>query len=167
VWGRNDKIFPADGGKRFAGAGDDDAVGEAVIERFLGMGAPRFSVTTATLFFPGAVDQPRVCLPCIKRDGHRLQHAVLGERKRELVAQIASLPRKSQAREAAFIELHRARRSAIEQSEEIKRWEQSLRDAELQLQREEVIFDRELFYAVQSRERLGMMIDNYRDAFSG
>ena len=82
-------------------------------------------------------------------------------------AQIASLPRKSQAREAAFIELHRARRSAIEQSEEIKRWEQSLRDAELQLQREEVIFDRELFYAVQSRERLGMMIDNYRDAFSG
>ena len=156
-----DQFVHGIGGARY------DQVSDAIIRSHFGLAPPKFSVTTATLFFPGAVDQPRVCLPCIKRDGHRLQHAVLGERKRELVAQIASLPRKSQAREAAFIELHRARRSAIEQSEEIKRWEQSLRDAELQLQREEVIFDRELFYAVQSRERLGMMIDNYRDAFSG
>jgi hypothetical protein len=64
----------------------------------------------------------------------------------------------------AFSEMHRARRAAIEESDEVKRWEQSLREAEAQSHREEVLFDRELFYAIQSRERLEMMIEKYRAA---
>ncbi|MBC8109119.1 MAG: hypothetical protein H7Z14_21210, partial [Anaerolineae bacterium] len=154
-----DQFVHGIGGARY------DQVSDSIIARHFGISPPRFSVTTATLFFPGAIDQPRACLPCIQREGHVLQHAVLGERKRELVAQINALPRRSTEREAAFIQMHRQRRAAIETSPEIKRWEASLREAEAREQQEEVLFDRELFYAVQTRDRLGMMIEKYQSSF--
>lgn len=155
-----DQFVHGIGGARY------DQVADAITATHFGITPPTFSVTTATLFFPGATDQPRACLPCIKREGHELQHAVLGERKRQLVAQINALPRRSTERESAFIQMHRQRRAAIETSAEMKRWEQSLRQAEARQQQEDVLFDRELFYGVQSRERLGMMIEKYQNSFA-
>jgi hypothetical protein len=148
------------------GGGRYDQVADKLIADHLGLVPPAFSVTTATLYFPTAVGRQRACLPCLRQEGHRLKHAVLGTRKRELVAQIAELPRRSSQREEIFITMQRERRAAAAVSDELRRWEQRLRESEAREQEEDVLFDRELFYAVQSRERLAMMIDKYKQPFT-
>src|SRR5690606_1207427 len=106
--------------------------------------APHFSVTTATLYFPSAVGRQRVCLPCLKHEGHRLRHAILGQEKRRYVAAIAAAPRGSTERARLFHEMHR--KLAENQSHPKllawqQRWEQALaQDAE-----DHLLFDRELF----------------------
>jgi hypothetical protein len=145
------------------GGGQYDQVLDFLIVRHLGIEPPRFSVTTATLFFPGAVGQPRVCLPCVLQEGHRLKHRVLGEEKMRLVGQIESLPRRSSERSALFYEMHDKLSSAWARPP-VKDWEQQLRIAEARVVEERVLFDRELFYAMQPRERLTALIERYRDA---
>jgi hypothetical protein len=145
------------------GGGQYDQVLDLLIARHLGIEPPRFSVTTATLFFPGAVGQPRVCLPCVLQEGHRLKHRVLGEEKMRLVGQIESLPRRSSERSALFYEMH-DKLSTAWTKPPVKDWEQQLRVAEARVVEERVLFDRELFYAMQPRERLTALIDRYRDA---
>jgi len=46
----------------------------------------------------------------------------------------------------------------------VKAWERRLIDAERRVQTERVLFDRELFYAIQPRERLEAMINRYNSA---
>jgi hypothetical protein len=155
-----DQFVHGIGGARY------DRVTDQIIARHFGIEPPHFSVTTATLFFPGASARPRVCLPCMAGEGHRLRHAVLGARKRELLAQIAAAPRRSARRQELFATLHRQRREAAEASTALKQWEHRLRDAERAFQDEQVLFDRELFYATQSRQRLADLIDRYGVAFA-
>lgn len=145
------------------GGGQYDQVLDGLIERHLRLPAPRFSVTTATLYFPDAVGQPRVCLPCLLQEGHRMKHRVLGEEKMETVGRIAALPRKSSERSMLFYQMHDQLTAAWSQPP-VKEWEQQLRQAEERAQEERVLFDRELFYAIQPRERLTGLIDRYRQA---
>ena len=141
------------------GGGRYDQVADKLIADHFGLQPPAFS---ATMYFPTAVGRQRACLPCLRQEGHRLKHAALGPRKRELVAQIAELPRRSSQREEIFITMQRERRAAAAVSDQVRRWEQRLRESEAREQEEDVLFDRELFYAVQSRERLAMMIEKYK-----
>lgn len=147
------------------GGGQYDQVLDALIERHFGIEPPRFAVTTATLYFPDAVGEPKVCLPCIVREGHRLRHAILGDDKMRLVRQIEAAPRRSLQRAALFAELH-DRLAVAWTSIEARTWERRLRQAEQRSIEERVLFDRELFYAIQSRERLTGLIDDYRGRFS-
>jgi hypothetical protein len=146
------------------GGGQYDRVLDVLIADHFGIEPPRFSVTTATLYFPEAVGQPRACLPCIVREGHRLRHSVLGAEKMRLVERIAALPRGSSERSSLFYRMHE-RLGEAGKSEPIREWEQRLREAEERVQVERVLFDRELFYAIQPRERLEGVIDRYRGRF--
>lgn len=143
------------------GGAQYDQVLDDLILRHLGLEPPRFCVTTATLYFPTAVGQPRVCLPCIEQEGHRLKHQVLGQEKMRLVEQIAALPRHSTERETLFCEMHQ-KLAAAWSLPPLRQWERRLREAEAQAQEQRVLFDRELFYALQPRERLTELIDRYR-----
>ncbi|HSU67693.1 MAG TPA: hypothetical protein VLJ39_12535 [Tepidisphaeraceae bacterium] len=143
------------------GGGQYDQVLDKLIALHFGIEPPRFCVTTATLFFPEAAGQPRVCLPCLAQDGHRLKHQVLGDKKMEFVRTIASLPRRSAERSTLFVEMHQQLTAAWAQPG-LRTWEQEFRDAEARRQRERVLFDRELFYAIQSPERLTDLIARYR-----
>lgn len=143
------------------GGGQYDQVLDLLIEKHFRLEPPRFSVTTATLFFPEAVGQPRVCMPCLVQEGHRLKHRVLGEEKMQIVDRIASLPRRSSERSMLFYKMH-DRLSSAWTKPPVKDFEQQLRQAEERAQEERVLFDRELFYAIQPRERLITLIDRYR-----
>ena len=48
----------------------------------------------------------------------------------------------------------------------LARWEQELRDAQVRETEESAIFDRELFYCLQPRDRLVQMIDRFASRFS-
>lgn len=145
------------------GGGQYDQVLDKLIARHFGMEPPRFSVTTATLYFPGAAGRPRVCLPCIARDGHRLRHAILGAAKMELVRAIERAPRRSAERSQIFYSMHEelARAMSLPQ---FASWERELDEARGAAQKEKVLFDRELFYALQPPDRLRQMIGQYRGA---
>jgi hypothetical protein len=146
------------------GGGQYDQVLDALIDRHFGLEPPRFSVTTATLLFPEAVGQPRVCLPCLVQEGHRLKHGVLGQEKMRLVERIASLPRRSSERSTLFYQMHDRLTSAWAVPP-VKDWNEHFRMAEERAQEERVLFDRELFYAIQPRERLTGLIDEYHGRF--
>ena len=46
-----------------------------------------------------------------------------------------------------------------------RQWEQKLRDAEQESHRQSALFDRELFFAIQPRDRLSTMIEWYDKSF--
>jgi len=158
------RLFVADQFIHGIGGGQYDQVLDTLISTHFGIDPPRFSVTTATLFFPEALGQPRACLPCIVREGHRLKHSVLGEKKMQLVHQIAALPRGSSDRSKLFYQMHDLLTDAAN-SDPIREWEQRLRDAEQQTLADRVLFDRELFYAIQPKDRLNTLINRYRQNF--
>ncbi len=117
------------------------------------------------MYFPAAVGQSRVCLPCVAQEGHRLKHAVLGPSKARWVSAIAAAPRHSLERSVLFIDLHE-KMSIARRRDPFRRWEEGYAAARGREQEEKVLFDRELFYAVQPVERLAEMIERYRDAFA-
>jgi hypothetical protein len=158
------RLFVADQFVHGIGGGQYDQVLDTLIATHFGIEPPRFSVTTATLFFPEAVGQPRACLPCIVREGHRLKHSVLGPEKMQLVEEIAALPRHSTQRSTLYYQMHE-KLTAASTSPPIKQWEQRMRDADERAQAEKVLFDRELFYAIQPVDRLASLIGRYRTAF--
>ena len=84
------RLLIADNFVHGIGGGRYDQVSDNIIRRYFRIDPPAFSVTTATMFFPAALDRQRVCVPCVLHEGHRLKHAVLGERKQALLAQIQS-----------------------------------------------------------------------------
>ena len=146
------------------GGGLYDQVLDALIKWHFQLEPPRFAVSTATLYFPDAIGRPRVCLPCIAQEGHRLKHAALGPEKTRIVEQIAALPRRSPQRSSLFYEMHE-RLSEAWRAPAVRRWEDKFREASEQAVRERALFDRELFYAIQPRERLTGLIEKYRQSF--
>jgi hypothetical protein len=159
------RLFLADQFVHGIGGGRYDQVTDSLIARHLAIEPPKFSVTTATMFFPDAVGRERVCVPCVLHEGHRLRHAVLGPRKLELVKQIDALPRRSPQRALAFATLHEELDSAAKSHPTIARWQERLEATQWREKQEQMYFDRELFYAMQSKERLEQMIARYRAVF--
>ena len=147
------------------GGGRYDQVTDRLIERHFGLTPPRFAVTTATLYFPQAVGRSRVCMSCVVQEGHRLRHRVLGEEKDRLVAAIAAAPRHSLERSALFHEMHGKLASAAGHPT-IRQWERRLEEATIREREEQELFDRELFYAIQPRERLEGLVGQYRAQFA-
>ena len=158
------RLLAADQFVHGIGGGRYDQVADNLIRRHFGLEPPRFAVTTATLYFPQAAGRQRVCMSCVVQDGHRLRHRVLGEEKDRLVALIEAAPRRSLERSVLFHDMHhRLARAASHPT--VRAWEQQLADAGRREQEEKDLFDRELFYGIQSRERLEGLIEKYRSHF--
>jgi hypothetical protein len=150
-----DQFVHGIGGARY------DQVTDLLIQSRYGIEAPTFSVTTATLYFPDALARERVCLPCVKQEGHRLKHQLMGERKRELVAAIESLPRHSIERSQRFSEMHGQLAAAAQMSDALRQWRDRVAETEQRERQDQAMFDRELFYAIQPRERLARLIEHF------
>ena len=160
------RMFVVDQFVHGIGGGQYDQVTDRIIAAHFQVAPPRFAVATGTMYLPEAVGRSRVCVPCVAQEGHRLRHALLGDRKRELVAQIAAAPRKSAERYATFAAMHRELASAATNHPAVRRWEHELRDAQARETEEAAIFDRELFYCLQPRERLAQMIERFAARFA-
>ena len=148
------------------GGGRYEQVNDRIIQRFFSIDAPAFCVTTATLYFPAAVGRQRICIPCLAHEGHRLRHAVMGPAKMQLVEQIQGLPRRSAQRQRIFTQMHSRRAEAVGIHHSIRTWQQRMNEAVRQSADERGMFDRELFYAIQPRERLEGLIGKYAAAFA-
>jgi hypothetical protein len=148
-----DQFIHGIGGARY------DQVTDRVLASHFGIDPPRFAVATGTLFFPGAAGQPRVCMPCLLQEGHRLKHSLLGEKKREIIDRIQSLPRRSVQRSLAFHNMHGALSAAAIDHPVLKEFSDRYESSVLKQRDEAVLFDRELFYAMQTQPRLAGMID--------
>jgi hypothetical protein len=117
------------------------------------MRPPHFGVTTATLYFPAVAGRAKPSPSQAAHEQHQTRHRLLGVQKMEWVLRIASLPRKSVSRGEAFGEMHH-RLSAHPQ------WNARLESLDVSL------WDRELFYAIQSPERLQSLAGRYRELFA-
>lgn len=136
------------------GGGRYDQVTDRVMQEGLGVEPPGFAVATATLYFPWAVGRERACLRHVEEEGHHLRHALLGEGKRVYLERIAGAARGSAARRAAFFEMHDAIAAEAGRSAVWAAWEGRMAEARREAAADEMIFDRELFYGLQPRERL-------------
>jgi hypothetical protein len=129
-----------------------DQVTDRIIRKFFGIDPPAFGVATATLYFPSAEQRPRTEVSAVKHVGHQLQHRALGPAKQGYLEKISAAPRRSAERAELFAQMHRAidqaRPAAMAQWDQ--QWHQALQAAE----EDRVLFDRELFYAMQPRSRL-------------
>ena len=148
------------------GGGRYDQVTDRLLASHFGVHPPRFAVTTATLIFPAAVGRQRVCVPCVVQEGHQLRHRLLGDRKGQIVAAIDALPRRSLQRAMAFQNLHGALSAAAVDHPALREWSDRLAATRAAERDEQVLFDRELFYAVQTRDRLADVIARYRQQFA-
>ena len=148
------------------GGGHYDQVADRLIASHFGIDPPGFAVATATLFHPEAVGRERTCVPCLEFEGHKIEHEALGEVKSEWLTLIESAddPRR---RRATFDAMHAARRVALATDAAYADWQRRRAEADAELEREAEVFDRELFYAVQPRERLMNMIARVRREFAG
>jgi hypothetical protein len=149
------------------GGGRYDQVSDAIIRDYFKLEPPAFAVTTGTLYFPEAVTRQRACVRCVLQEGHRLKHGLLGDRKMQFVSQINSLPHGSLERQGVFSAMHRQRKELLQSDPRIAKWEKRLRETQQRADEDETLFDRELFYAIQSRQRLLEMIERYDAAFRG
>lgn len=153
-----DQFVHGIGGARY------DQVTDELIAAHFAIDPPHFAVTTATLQFPGAAERSRACMECVLQEGHRLRHNVIGAaQKRQLVEAIAAAPRRSTERAQLFSEMH-GKLAAASRHPDILRWERDRDAAEAREREERVVFDRELFYAIQPEDRLAGMIETYRTA---
>jgi hypothetical protein len=157
------RLFVADQFVHGIGGGRYDQVLDLLIENRFGIEPPRFAVATATMLFPTAVGRERACLPCVVHEGHQLKHRSLGNRKMAYVDAVNAQPRLSPQRYRAFTTMH----DAIEQGwrQSAGEWQKRLEQTRTQEQRDAIEFDRELFYALQPRDRLQMMIERVRASF--
>jgi hypothetical protein len=160
------RLLAADQFVHGIGGGQYDQVADEVIARHFGIDPPRFAVTTATLYWPPAAGRRRTSIPDLLQAGHRLRHGLLGPRKRELAAAINAAPRQGVERQALFQQMHQELGRAAAQSPELREWEEALRGSAAQVVEERAIFDRELFYPIQPRERLERVIADYRGRFA-
>ena len=124
------------------GGGRYDQVTDRLLVSHFKIDPPRFAVATGTLYFPGAVGRTRVCMPCVAQEGHRLRHSILGEKKRQIVAGIQAMPRRSMQRLLAFHSMHGALSAAASNSAALKEWSNRFEQTQIQEREELVIFDR-------------------------
>src|SRR5690606_35075544 len=155
------RLMLADNFVHGIGGGRYDQVLERLIERHLGLQAPRFAVTTATLHFPTAAGRERVCLPCLQQERRHLRRNRLPAKPRRCEA-IQQAPRRPRGRHLLFPELHR-RLAASQDDPRLSSWEKRWQQAVEHDRADQVLFDRELFYAIQPRDRLMNLIDRYHD----
>ena len=159
------RLFLADQFVHGIGGGRYDQVTDAVIEKFFEIEAPAFSVTTATLFFPAAAGKRRLNLHPLLQEGRRIRHGLLSAEKRGTVNRINALPRRSPQRQELFFSMHQ-RLAAESNGPAVRLWEQKLKAAEHEVRAEKVLFDRELFFAIQPRDRLMNLIERYDRAMN-
>jgi hypothetical protein len=62
--------------------------------------------------------------------------------------------------------MHKELAGAANSSTALREWEQQLEEAQSHAKDDEILFDRELFYAIQPKERLETMIARYVSLFS-
>lgn len=148
------------------GGAEYDQVADHLIARHFSISPPKFAVATATQYFPTAIGRTRVCLPCMVAELHRLRHRALGPAKETRVAEIAALPRHSPRRGALFMSMHRDLNDAIASSPAVADFQQKLAEARVLHGEEQTLFDRELFYALQPRERLLELIGRCEQAIA-
>lgn len=144
------------------GGGRYDQVTDQLLQRYWGIAAPKFAVTTATMVFPDAGARSAVCVPCIKQDLHHAAHNFLP--KHTYLAAITAAPRHSNERKTHYLAMHRTLQAGRAESGVINDLRTELENTIEQQKREKVLFDRELFYAIQPRDRLEAMIARYRAA---
>jgi hypothetical protein len=147
------------------GGGRYDQVTDRLIASHFGIDPPRFSVTTATLYFPAARGQKRVSLRPLLQEGRRIRHGSFWREKRDLADRIATLPRRSIERRKLFNQMH-ANLAQLAASPAMQQWSSRLEQATREQMRQKTLFDRELFFALQPQDRLREMISRY-DAASG
>jgi hypothetical protein len=146
------------------GGGRYDQVTDRLIESFWGLEAPGFSVTTATLYFPAARGQRLVNLRPLVQEGRRLRHGSFSREKREMAARIAALPRRSRERAELFGQMH-AKLAQQARGPRMEEWNRRLEEAAREQMKQKALFDRELFFAMQPRERLGELVGRYERVF--
>ena len=143
-----------------------DQVTDRILASFYGQQPPAFSVATATMYLPQAQGRERTCVECLLAEQRRLRHGVLGGRKMELVRQIANAPRGSSERSLRFAQMHRELDDAMRHDERIAHHQASYEQARRAHEMDLVLFDRELPYTLQSRQRLEMMVAQVAAAFA-
>jgi len=146
------------------GGGRYDQVTDRLIAAHFDLEPPRFSVTTATLYFPAARGQKRVSLRPLLQEGRRLRHGSFSREKRDLADRIATLPRRSTDRAKLFTLMH-AKLAQQAASPAMREWTQRLEETTREQMRQKTLFDRELFFALQPEDRLRQMISRYDAAF--
>jgi hypothetical protein len=62
--------------------------------------------------------------------------------------------------------MHRELNAAAPQSPQIRQWQQTLDETRVRENEESALFDRELFYALQPRDRLEAMVSRFAEAFA-
>jgi hypothetical protein len=147
------------------GGGRYDQVTDRLIVSHFGIEPPRFSVTTATLYFPAARGQKRINLRPLLQEGRRLRHGSFSREKRALAERIATLPRRSKQRRELFFQMH-ARLAQHRADPALRTWSARLEEAMREQLSQKALFDRELFFAIQPDERLREMISRYDAAIA-
>ncbi len=143
------------------GGGRYDQITDRLIAAQFQVEPPQFAVSTATMFMPQALGREKACVRCVLQDGHRLKHGLLGPRKRELVGLIAAEPRRSSRRKQLYSQMQDELLRAAVQNPQMDRWRAVLDQTRRQQAADEVAFDREVFYAMQPRERLLGLIEQF------
>jgi hypothetical protein len=101
----------------------------------------------------------------LAQEGHRLRHSVLNGEKMRMVEKIAQTPRKSIQRQQLFTEMHAKLSTALLHDPRVIAWQRRVAEGDKRHLEEVALFDRELFYAIQPRQRLEMIIGEYRKRF--
>ncbi|MFT3787141.1 MAG: hypothetical protein QM770_13395 [Tepidisphaeraceae bacterium] len=158
------RLFVADLFVHGIGGGRYDQITDRLIRDHFGLVPPPFAVTTATLYLPRAEGRQRACVPCVVQEGHRLKHSLLGDEKKLILRAIESAPRGSRQRLDLFFDMHRKLRTALGMTSVLQDWQSKLDQTKRDADEDAIVFNRELFYAVQPRERLTGLIERYRDA---
>jgi hypothetical protein len=83
-----------------------------------------------------------------------------------MVREIESLPRRSAQRQQVFSRMHSRLAEVVQIHPSIGKWQQRLAEVTRRSTEEQGMFDRELFYAIQPRNRLEGLMEEYRVAFS-
>ena len=161
------RLFAADQFIHGIGGGRYDQVTDRVVAKFFEIEPPKFCVTTATMYLPEAAGRAHICVPCIEREGHVLRHGVLGGAKQDYLKRIEALPRHSRRRYETFVQMHHELAQVAAAHPSIRGWKGRLEDARRREADEALLFDRELFYAIQPKGRLEDMIEHYRIRFDG
>jgi len=83
----------------------------------------------------------------------------------EMVREIQALPRKSVQRQRIFSQMHDRLAATVQIHPSINDWKRRMTQAQRQSADEQGMFDRELFYAIQPKNRLQALIAKYQDNF--
>ncbi len=104
-------------------------------------------------------------MSCVKEEGHRLRHNVIGGEKSVMVDKIAAAPPARPNGPASSSNRTPPRRRR-RPPRRCKTGPNVAQAAERQDDADRDLFDRELFYAIQPRDRLASLIARYRDMFA-